>query len=110
MFGIPQDVKNQHSIKIMIVDMDEPKAVEELSSFLSTLKPSDQKPLEGNRVGAATILHRFLSRSLLSGFFFVLGDFCHRGLLSRVLFVRGAFCQGCFLSGVLFFRGDFFHL
>ena len=50
--------------------------------------------------GAATILHPFLSGSLLSGGLFVRGAFCPRGLLSGGLFVRGVFCQGCFLSGV----------
>ena len=43
MFGIPKGVKNANSIKIMIVNVDEPEAVEELSSYLSELKSSVSK-------------------------------------------------------------------
>jgi hypothetical protein len=44
MFGMRSKVKNPSSIKIMIVDVDEPDAIEELSSYLSELKPSKKLP------------------------------------------------------------------
>ena len=47
MFGMRSKMKNPSSIKIMIVDVDEPDAIGELSSYLSELKPSGKKLLEG---------------------------------------------------------------
>ena len=47
MFGMRSKMTNPSSIKIMIVDVDEPDAIEELSSYLSELKPSGNKLLEG---------------------------------------------------------------
>merc|ERR1711892_710572 len=48
MFGMQRKVKNLNSIKIMIVDVDEPGSVEDLSTYVSELKASPKNaPEEG---------------------------------------------------------------